>query len=291
MSKYIATLAIVVLTVLFIVPTAVQAQPDVCGFYGTVSLDGAPLEDGTVVKAWIYGDEVASTTTFTKTDVDPPIPSYYIFAINGTGYNFENETLAFTIGDPPQPATELAIYKKGDNIALDLTSYCSDCHDPGFLKIALSPPKSVATNVCGEVSPPNLPVVIYFDGEPYADVKTDLRGKFCIPIIPPTDNYGRHTISAINVWGTEDSATFTMINTSTDSEQGASGEAGPPGPQGEQGPPGPPGEQGLPGEKGDEGASTLDVLGLVIAIGAVVLVIVIGYPAKEEASSSDQRDA
>ena len=275
MSKFTAIMAIGILAIFVLLPSVAHAQPDVCIFYGTVTLDGRSVEDGTKITAWIDGEKVISTETYTNTDGQRPVPSSYVLTINGTGNNYNKKTFAFTIGDNFQPAAEVAVFKKGANISLDLTSHCQECHEPGFLEIELRPPEGVATNICGEVSPPNLPVTIYFNEEPYSTANTDRKGKFCTQIIPPISESGEHTITAISAWDKELSETFT-IRTPVLEGSVLHGK------QGQPGQPGQPGEPGLPGEKGKDGKSTVTVVGLIAAIGAVILALVMGYPSKQE---------
>ena len=51
MSKLKGLIATMTVVMLFLLPTVALAQPDVCGFYGSVTLDGDAVENGTVVKA------------------------------------------------------------------------------------------------------------------------------------------------------------------------------------------------------------------------------------------------
>ncbi|NQT71184.1 MAG: hypothetical protein HQ553_00270 [Chloroflexi bacterium] len=275
MSKFIIILVIGILAILILLPSMALAQPDVCIFYGTVTLDGRSVEDGTKITAWIDGEKVISTTTYTNTDGQRPVLSSYVLTIDGTGNSYNKKTFAFTIGDHFQPAAEVAVFKNGGNIALDLTSHCQDCHEPGFLEIELRPSEGVATNICGEVSPPNLPVTIYFDEEPYSTVNTDRKGKFCTQIIPPISDPGEYTVTVINVWDKELSETFTIRTPVLDGSVI----------RGKQGPRGEPGEPGEPGEDGKDGKSTVTLVGLITAIGAAVLILVMGYPSKQNPPS------
>ena len=59
MNKLTAILVIGILAALLLLPIPAHAQPNVCGFYGTVTLDGGLLENGTVVNAWIDNVTVA----------------------------------------------------------------------------------------------------------------------------------------------------------------------------------------------------------------------------------------
>ncbi|MFC2027820.1 hypothetical protein ACFLU3_03935 [Chloroflexota bacterium] len=280
MAKFIAIVAIGILAMFIFPPSVAHAQPDVCIFYGTVKLDGRSVEDGTKITAWIDGEKAISTATYTNTDGQRPVPSSYVLTIDGTGKSYNGKTFAFTIGENFQPATEVIVFKNGGNIALDLTSYCSDCREPGYLQIALRPPEGTATNVCGEVSPPDLPIIIYFDEEPYSTINTDDKGRFCTQIIPPTSDPGEYAITAVSVWNKEVSETFTIRAPAIDGSTLIV----------QPGPPGQPGEPGLPGEDGKDGKSTVALIGLITVIGAVVLILVMGYPSKQEdiPSSDDQ---
>ncbi len=268
MNKLTAILVIGILATLLLLPSTTHAQPNVCGFYGTVTLDGALVEDGTLVKAWIDREEVASTTTYTNTDVDPPIHSYYSFTIDGTGNDFEGKVVVFTVGEDDVMVAERGIFEKGANIALNLNS----AHmgpQIGSPTIALIPNKANATNVCGHDFAWNMLVNVYFDEEPYATIMANDKGAFCIPLIPPTTEYDQHYISAVDALGRSAGATFT-IPAPVISEP----------PQGKQGPTGEPGEPGAPGEKGKDANPTTSFIGLIVAIIAAILVMVMGRRSK-----------
>ena len=63
MSKLKIVIALLAAAALLLAPASVSAQPLVCGFHGSVTLDGAPVADGTVVQAWVGTTEVGKTTT------------------------------------------------------------------------------------------------------------------------------------------------------------------------------------------------------------------------------------
>lgn len=121
MAKFTVVLVIGILAIFILLTPTAYAQPDVCGFYSTVTLDGVPVEDGTAITVWIDNAIIFSTTTYTNTDVDPPIPSYYSLTIDGTDHDFEGEWVTFTIGYEDNPVAETGIFERGANISLELT--------------------------------------------------------------------------------------------------------------------------------------------------------------------------
>ncbi|MFC2027821.1 hypothetical protein ACFLU3_03940 [Chloroflexota bacterium] len=146
MAKFTVVLVIGILAIFILLPTTVQAQPNVCGFYGTVTLDGVPVEDGTVIKIWIDREYVTSTTTYTNTDVDPPIPSYYSITIDGIDNDFEGRFVEFTIGQADSMVIERGTFENGANKSLNLTAASlGGC----FADVFLKPETGFATNVCG----------------------------------------------------------------------------------------------------------------------------------------------
>lgn len=84
--------------------------PQVCGFFGSVTLDGIPVMDGTLVSAWIENVEVASVTT---------TGSSYNIQINGEGQCFSGKTVIFKIGS--NQAAESATWYRASNTTLNLT--------------------------------------------------------------------------------------------------------------------------------------------------------------------------
>ncbi|MCP4685363.1 MAG: hypothetical protein GY867_07930, partial [bacterium] len=189
MSKLKVLIATLTVVMLFLLPTVALAQPDVCGFYGSVTLDGDAVEDGTVVKAWIDNVEVESTTT---------TGSAYVLAINGEGQTYSGKTVVFTVGTDDNPVGENSTYDKGANKALDLTA-ASIIEVDGDPTITLAPAEGAATNVCGENFAPNNDVYVYFDGEPYVTVTADTNGEFCVGVIPTVGEAGEYTIAAQDV--------------------------------------------------------------------------------------------
>jgi len=254
----------IILIMVFLLPTTAQAQPNVCGFYGEVTVDGWPVEDGTVVTVWIDNVVVTSTTTYAKTDVDPPIPNYYSITIDGIDNDFEGKFVEFTIGQDYSLVSVHAVFEKGANKSLNLNGWVGGCG--GWLDIFLVPETAFATNVCGRDATPNNAVYIYFDGDWITTTTADGEGNFCAPLIPTKTESGEYKIKVVDVLEQTAHATFTIPSLVTSKP-----------PQGEQGPTGPTGEQGPAGEKGQDTDSTLSLVALIIALAAVILVIVIGY--------------
>ncbi len=258
MSKLRVLIATLTVVMLFLLPTVALAQPDVCGFYGSVTLDGDAVEDGTVVKAWIDTVEVESTTT---------TGSAYNMAINGEGQDFSGKTVAFTVGADDNPVGETETYEKGANKALDLTAVTT-INVEGDATITLAPDQGAATNVCGENFAPNNPVYIYFDGEPYGNpVTADANGEFCVIVVPTVSEAGEYTIAAQDVLDRSAQETFTLAAAAT-AGPGQEGNQGPPGADGADG------KDGVDGEDGDDGGSTMGIVAIIIAVIAIILAIV-----------------
>jgi len=245
---------------LLILPTAARAQPDACGFYGTVILNAEPAPDGTVVKALTEGKEVGLTTTAN---------SRYVLFINGADKAYSDKRVVFLVGPNNVIADETSTFEKGANKPLNLTA--AGLSFPGRPVILdLFPTEGFATNVCGRDFTQNSPITIYFDGSLYVTVEADSSGGFCVLLIPPTDQPDTHTIQATDRLGKSSALTFMLIGT-----------MGEPGPPGEQGPQGEQGEQGTPGEMGPRGPDGKDVspimgiIAIAAAITALVVVIVL----------------
>lgn len=258
MSKLRVLMAALVVVTLFLLPLVAQAQPNVTGFYGDVTLDGNSVADGTVVKAWIDNAVVGSVTT---------TGSSYQISINGEGQDFSNKKVSFSVGAEDNAVAETGTFVKGAQVALNLTASSTPVTgDP--IKITLSPAEGVATNIMGTGAAYNNPVYIYFDGELYTTIKADAEGNFSAILVPTTSEEGSYDVAAIDVMERTATATFTIV-------PAASGGQGPAGPAGPEGPAGPTGPKGDPGEDGDDGSgSTLAIVALIIAIIAVILAIV-----------------
>lgn len=90
------------------VDLAVRLGPTVCGFYGSVTIEGGAVPDGTQVSALTDGAVVGSTTT---TD------SAYIMIVAG---EYTGKTITFTVGS--YEAMETSTWERGANESVDLTA-------------------------------------------------------------------------------------------------------------------------------------------------------------------------
>ena len=251
-------MAALVVVTLFLLPIVAQAQPNVSGFYGDVTLDGVPVEDGTVIKAWI-DNGVAGTVETTGAS--------YVISINGEGQDFTDKVVTFTVGVDDNAVAESGTFVKGAQVALNLTAASIPPTDEP-IGITLSPSEGSATNVIGEGAAFNNPVYIYFDGELYTTVKSDGEGNFNAIVVPTTNTSGDYDIAAIDVLERTATETFTLS-----SPEGPGG-PGDPGAQGEKGDKGDPGPAGADGEDGDDASSTMGIVALIVAIIAIILAIV-----------------
>lgn len=271
--------AILVLAGLLILPGTVEAQPDVCGFYGSVTLDGSAVADGTAVRAWIEGEMAAETTT---------AGSAYVMKIDATGKNYPGKTIQFTVGSDGAQAQETAVFQKGENINLDLNA-STESPPASPPEITLKPEQgSATTTVCGENFRQNSALTVFVNGEAASMVTTDSTGKFCTSVTMPSTESGVYSIVATDVLGRSADQDYTVVDLT-----------GPKGEKGEKGDPGEPGincwdlnQNGVPdlpdedrnndgavnvldcigpkGEKGSSGGSTIAIVALVIAVLALV---------------------
>jgi len=99
---------------LVLIPVTALAQPQVNGFYGTVTLDGKSVADGTKVSALIDGVKKAEVAT--KTDAGK---SVYNLDVVGESA-FEGKEIVFKVGDVT--AAQKGTYKAGANVSLNLTA-------------------------------------------------------------------------------------------------------------------------------------------------------------------------
>lgn len=94
-------------------PAVQTPRPQVCGFYGTVTVDGKPVADGTVVSGWIDGLKKAEAKTTTDADKS-------VYALNVVGESaLEGKDIVFKIGDKTAPA--MGKYKAAYNVNLNLS--------------------------------------------------------------------------------------------------------------------------------------------------------------------------
>jgi hypothetical protein len=107
-------LIILPLVVALLVPALALAQPEVCGFYGSVSSNGMSVADDTVVSAWIDETKVAEC---------PTTSSQYGLAPNTLRIagQFGGKVVHFKVGIIQ--ATQTAVWEKGTNVKLDLTAF------------------------------------------------------------------------------------------------------------------------------------------------------------------------
>jgi len=277
MSKLGILIATLIVVALLLLPTVALAQPNVCGFYGSVTLSGANVADGTIVKAWIDQLEVKSVTT---TD------SKYTMNIAGL---YAGKTVYFTVSDAVtlyNPVLEAPAWEAGKNKATNLTGYKEAT---GTAAITLTPAKGFITTVKGTGYTPGATVGIMWN-QPTADavlarVTADATGAFSVLVVPPTTEAGDNLIIAAESATRMARATFTIPaitgTAGPAGAQGAAGAAGPAGAQGVAGPAGPAGPAGAAGaagkagENGDDASSVLGIIGIVIAVIAVIMVFVL----------------
>lgn len=258
----VATMAVVLMLLL---PSIALAQPDVCGFYGSATVDGAGVPNGTTVTAKIDGVEVASTTTTN---------SSYVLKIDSTGKDYAGKVVTFTVGG--NAAIETATFEKGANKAVNLNA--TTAPQAGEAAITLTPQQgAVGTNVSGSGFTPKETVAITIDGQAYTTVTADAQGSFHAVVLLPSQAAGAYTIKAT---GATRSAQAVFTATAAAGEKGEKGEKGDKGDKGDPGAPGAQGPQGEKGEKGDSGSSVLGIVALIIAVIAVILAIVLGMRSK-----------
>ena len=113
MTKFSILASLAVIALLLAIPAVVlaQAQPSLPAvFGGTVSWDGTPASDGTMVSAWIDGKEVASATaadgSYALTISEPP------------GSSFTGKKITFKVG--PGTATQTATWEAAGGDVLNL---------------------------------------------------------------------------------------------------------------------------------------------------------------------------
>jgi len=259
----IATLAVVTLLLL---PTVALAQPNVCGFYGSVTLGGANVADGTIVKAWIDTVEVKSVAT---------VDSKYSMNIAGL---YAGKTVYFTVSDLVtlyNPVLEAPVWEAGKNKAIALTGYKEAL---GEAAITITPAKGFVTTVTGTGYTPGAVVGILWNTTDavIASAIADNTGSFSVLVVPPLDAGDNVIIAAESATRTA-RATFTVPATSG-AATGTQGPAGPAGAQGAAGPAGAAGAQGpagAAGEDGEDGSPVLGIIAIVIAVIAVIMVFVL----------------
>ncbi|MCD6358538.1 MAG: hypothetical protein J7L90_01075 [Dehalococcoidia bacterium] len=116
MSKIKVAITLSIIAIFLLLPAAVLAQPLVCGFYGTALSNGMNVADGTIVSAWIEGQKVGECTTVNSTYGGRS----NALRISGSHVG---KTVSFKVGN--LDASEIAVWKMGENINLDLTANTS----------------------------------------------------------------------------------------------------------------------------------------------------------------------
>ena len=113
MTKFSILASLAVIALLLAIPAVVlaQAQPSLPAvFGGTVSWDGTSASDGTMVSAWIDGQEVATATaadgSYALTISEPP------------GSSFSGKKITFKVG--PGTATQTATWEAAGGDVLNL---------------------------------------------------------------------------------------------------------------------------------------------------------------------------
>ncbi|MFO8010328.1 MAG: hypothetical protein R6U89_05885 [Dehalococcoidia bacterium] len=233
---------------LFVLPATSAAQPEVCGYYGSVTLDGQSVDNGTEVKAWVDGTLVASTIT---------TGDQYDIKVAG---DYEGKSVSFTVG-PDDAAAEVAQWIKGDNIKLNLNGISGSSPPAPPAKdasISLNPDHGLVTKISAQGFTPGATVTITMGNAVAGDVVAGPDGSFTTTIVSPILEAGTYSIVAIDPEDRSDEASFSVPDL-----RGAQG------PQGAQGPAGP------EGPKGGSGGVGLAIASLIIAIIAIILSVLV----------------
>ncbi len=236
--------------------------PQVCGFYGEVTLNGASVEKGTVVKAIVGGAEVESTTTGSNLQL---AADEYMISVGG---NYAGETVSFVVGDN-SPAIETKKWVSGERYELNLNAFPAAKN----LKLTVTPAEGIGTNVCGTGFTPGRIVTVKVDGQKAAMETVNADGEFCTSVISTKSTAGSCTIEASDGIRSAQ-ATFTAATA-----QGQKGDKGDTGAAGAAGATGP---KGADGEDAAGSSSVLAIVALIIAIIAVILAIVFGIRGKQK---------
>lgn len=115
--KVVVLLAVVAL-LLFPAMAFAETPPEIpCRFYGTVTVDGKDVADGTTIEAIIGGTVVATTATTTNASGDSV---YGVKVLQPTGSSYEGSTVTFKIG--AKSAEQTGTWVRGMNFETNLTS-------------------------------------------------------------------------------------------------------------------------------------------------------------------------
>jgi hypothetical protein len=148
--------------------------------------------------------------------------------------------------------------------------------------ITLSPSSGYSfVTVSGSDFTGNYITAIYWDDEVLPTFPSSVSlfgGGFEASIIVPTQtDPGRHTVTAVDDYGDDATATFTVVDKTgpegPPGPEGYPGSDGAPGSPGPQGPPGPPGPEGPEGPPGPPGTSSRGYATVVVALAAVGLTL------------------
>jgi hypothetical protein len=203
-SVILILVTVAVLLALF--PVAVNAQPQVSGFYGTVTVDGWNVADGTVVSAWIDGVKKAEAKTTTYGGKS-------LYALDVAGETaLEGKDVVFKIGDAT--AAQKGTYTAGRSVTLNL-SYVTPTPLP-FLgpAISISPtngPWGSSVTVTGSNFAANeTGITVTYDATTvYSGIQASPLRAWSQTIVIPASSPGFHTISARGSTTAPTSTTFT----------------------------------------------------------------------------------
>ena len=113
--RVVVLLAVVALLLFPALALADTPPEPPCRFYGTVTVDGAAVADGTVITAMIEGDQLT-----TATPAEGYSTSTYAIKIGVDTEYTEGATVTFMIGD--RAAAQTGTWAKGDNVEVNLTA-------------------------------------------------------------------------------------------------------------------------------------------------------------------------
>jgi len=200
MSKLGVLVAILAVVALLVIPTVVLAQPQVCGFYGSATIDGVSAANGTVVKAYIDQVEVKSVTT---------TGSNYTMNIGG---NYTGKTVSFKVGSALASATQTSLWEAGRNKPLNLTAVTAPAEPTG---ITLDPIQGTLTTVSGKGYTPGSAITFTWAGAAVTTapvtVTAGADGKFVAVITVPTSTAGDYVIRATDAAAKSAQATFRVV--------------------------------------------------------------------------------
>lgn len=113
--RVVVLLAVVALLLLPALALADTPPEPPCRFYGTVTVDGAAVADGTVITAMIGGDQLTAATP-----AEGYSTSTYAIKIGVDTEYTEGATVTFMIGD--RAAAQTGTWTKGGNVEVNLTA-------------------------------------------------------------------------------------------------------------------------------------------------------------------------